>query len=130
MRGALGLNTHELNTLASLFYVGYIVFQFPSDMFMKKITPPVQLGFALISWGTFTALVWLPERLGFGTAAPAGAFNGIISYGIIENLDSAIGIPAWKWIFLIKGVITIVLGFIIFLLLPGAPEKIRWGWTA
>lgn len=56
MREDLELSTHKFSTVVSLFYVGYIVFQMPGDMFMKKITPPVQLGIALISWGTFTTL--------------------------------------------------------------------------
>lgn len=57
MQEDLGLTAHNFSTLVSLFYVGYIVFQIPGDVFMKKITPPIQLGVALISWGTFTALL-------------------------------------------------------------------------
>lgn len=39
----------------------------------------------------------------FSMAALAGAFNGLIAYGIIKNLDGVHGLPAWKWIFLIEG---------------------------
>lgn len=39
----------------------------------------------------------------FSTAAVAGAFNGIISYGIEKHLDGACGMAAWRWIFLIEG---------------------------
>ncbi|CAK7237343.1 hypothetical protein SBRCBS47491_009943 [Sporothrix bragantina] len=168
MKEDLGISTHKFSTVVSLFYVGYIVFQMPGDLLMKKITPPIQLGAALISWGTFTALscvaknysqiaglrfligvgeaflqaapiyltLWyrreeFATRSGwfFATAALAGAFGGIISYGIIKNLDGKAGLAAWKWIFLIEGVVTVAFGFVVIFLLPGAPERLRWGWS-
>lgn len=39
----------------------------------------------------------------FSTSALAGAFNGLVGYGIFKNLNGAHGLPAWKWIFLIEG---------------------------
>ena len=39
----------------------------------------------------------------FGTSAVAGAFNGIIAYGIEKNLKGANGWLAWRWLFLIEG---------------------------
>lgn len=39
----------------------------------------------------------------FGMSAIAGAFNGIIAYGIGKNLDGARGWAPWRWLFLIEG---------------------------
>lgn len=39
----------------------------------------------------------------FSTSAVAGAFNGLISYGIQKNIDNVYGLAAWKWIFIIEG---------------------------
>jgi MFS family permease len=39
----------------------------------------------------------------FSTAAIAGAFNGIIAYGIGKNLEGAGGFRSWHWLFLIEG---------------------------
>lgn len=51
----LNLTAHTLSTCVSLFYVAYILFQLPGDLFLRAVTPPIQLGFALIFWGSFTA---------------------------------------------------------------------------
>lgn len=56
MSAKLGLTGQQLATCVSLFYVGYIVFQLPGDLFLRKITPPIQLGLALITWGFLTTL--------------------------------------------------------------------------
>lgn len=39
----------------------------------------------------------------FSTSAVAGAFSGLIAYGIEKNIDGAEGLAAWKWIFIIEG---------------------------
>ena len=52
----LKMTASELSACISLFYVGYIVFELPACLFLKKVTPNIQLGTALIFWGTFTTL--------------------------------------------------------------------------
>lgn len=52
----LHLTPGQLATCISIFYVGYIVFQLPGDIFLRKITPPIQLGLAMITWGLLTTL--------------------------------------------------------------------------
>lgn len=39
----------------------------------------------------------------FGMFALAGAFNGLLAYAIVKNLDGARGWRAWRWIFVIEG---------------------------
>ena len=46
----------QLSTVLSLFYVGYLIFELPACLFLKKVTANLQLGAALIFWGTFTTL--------------------------------------------------------------------------
>ncbi|OQV08074.1 hypothetical protein CLAIMM_12399 [Cladophialophora immunda] len=145
MKEALNLTPHKFSNVVSFFYVGYIVFQMPGDMIATTNTYSqvaglrflIGVGEAFLQAGPIYLTLWyrreeFASRSGwfFGTAALAGAFNGVICYGIIKNLDGAAGLPAWKWIFVIEGVITIAFGFVIFFLLPGAPERLRWGWTA
>lgn len=47
----------------------------------------------------------LASRIGilFSMQALAGSFNGLIAYGIETNLNGALGVAAWQWIFLIEG---------------------------
>lgn len=65
----------------------------------------------------------------FSTSTLAGAFNGLLSYGISKNLDGKNGWRAWKWIFLIEGVLPIGFAFVVLFLLPASPSEVRYGFT-
>jgi hypothetical protein len=52
----LHMSAHQLSTSISIFYVGYIVFQLPGYLCLRVVRPPVQLGLALMCWGTFNTL--------------------------------------------------------------------------
>lgn len=66
----------------------------------------------------------------FSMSTIAGAFNGLISYGISKDLDGANGWRAWRWIFLIEGIMPCVFSFVVLLLLPISPRRIRFGFNA
>lgn len=53
----------------------------------------------------------------YGANTAAGAFGGVIAYGV-GNLDGAHGWRAWKWLFMIEGVITVLAGLLCIFLLP------------
>lgn len=53
----------------------------------------------------------------YGANTAAGAFGGVIAYGV-GNLDGVHGWRAWKWLFLIEGLITIFAGLVCLVLLP------------
>ncbi|KAL5089021.1 hypothetical protein Trisim1_006164 [Trichoderma cf. simile WF8] len=65
----------------------------------------------------------------FSSSTLAGAFNGLLSYGISKNLDGKNGWRAWKWIFLIEGVLPIGFAFVVLFLLPASPSEVRYGFT-
>ncbi|CAK7224657.1 hypothetical protein SBRCBS47491_005624 [Sporothrix bragantina] len=65
----------------------------------------------------------------FSTSTIAGAFNGLIAYGIAKNLNGAHGWLAWRWIFLIEGILPIAFAFMVLVLLPPSPYHIRFGFT-
>ncbi|KAI0882301.1 putative pantothenate transporter [Annulohypoxylon maeteangense] len=59
----------------------------------------------------------------------AGAFNGLIAYAIVKDLDGANGWRAWRWIFLIEGIAPIAFAFVVLFFLPSSPQALRWGFT-
>lgn len=65
----------------------------------------------------------------FSTSTLAGAFNGLVSYGISKNLDGRNGWRAWKWIFLIEGILPISFAFIVLIFLPASPSEVRLGFN-
>jgi len=66
----------------------------------------------------------------FGVFALAGSFNGLLAYAILKNLNGARGWLAWRWLFLVEGLMSVFSGFIIFFLLPRSPEKLKRNFTA
>lgn len=56
----------------------------------------------------------------------SGAFAGLIASGIIDGMDGAAGLSAWRWLFIIEGVLTIVIAFVSIFLLPDMPKTTKW----
>ena len=57
----------------------------------------------------------------FGSALLAGAFSGLISFGVFQ-IDHA-QIPGWKFLFIIEGALTVVLALIAYAWLPATPQS-------
>ncbi|CAO3579366.1 unnamed protein product [Absidia cylindrospora] len=59
----------------------------------------------------------------------ASAFSGLISFAVFR-LAGVAGLYGWKWLFLLDGLFTQVIGIIAFLYLPASPSKttsVLWG---
>ncbi|KAI0696770.1 MFS general substrate transporter [Cerioporus squamosus] len=57
-----------------------------------------------------------------GGASFAGAFSGLLAYGI-SFMSGTAGLLGWSWIFIIEGLITIVVGFIALFVLVDFPSS-------
>ncbi|RDW57673.1 hypothetical protein BP5796_12474 [Coleophoma crateriformis] len=72
----------------------------------------------------------LPPRIAllYGANMLATAFGGLIAAGIISRMEGKLGRPAWEWLFIIEGSITIAVAIIVIPMLPDYPgqSKIRW----
>ena len=55
----------------------------------------------------------------------AGAIGAPIATSLLE-LDGLLGVAGWKWMFLLEGLPTVVLGFIVLRLLTDRPENATW----
>ena len=55
------------------------------------------------------------------TIALSGALGGLIAYGI-QSMGSRHGLSAWRWLFIIEGIISLVLGLACWVSLPTSPE--------
>ena len=76
-------------------------------------------------WYTYSELA-LRGAIFQSVSSLAGAFNGLLSYGISRNLAGQNGWDSWQWIFLVEGAIPIGFAFVVFLCLPSVPEESRW----
>lgn len=166
-KGGIDLTSTQYLTALSILFVGYLLMQIPSNLFLNKIgKPAIYLPTVMIIWGVISAATagaqsysgliavrfflgfieaayfpgclfflscWYTRKeLGFRTALLysgsllSGAFSGLISAGIKNGLDGARGMRAWRWLFLIEGVITIFIAFFAYFALPNLPRTTSW----
>lgn len=166
-KGGLGLTSTQYLTALSILFVGYLLMQVPSNLFLNKIgKPALYLPTVMIIWGVISAATagaqsyggliairfflgfveaayfpgclfflssWYTRKeLGFRTALLysgalfSGAFSGLITAGIKNGLDGARGLRAWRWMFIIEGVITIFVASCAYFALPNFPRTTSW----
>ncbi|KAF8351502.1 MFS general substrate transporter [Amanita rubescens] len=134
----LHLHGQEFATLLSILYVGYIIMQIPSNMFLNYIgRPSLYLPLCMMVWGMISCLTALSELcllgfyLGFVEAAffPGALFLLTKWYKRDElGLRTAIllGHAAWRWLFYIEGSLTIFVAAVAIFVLPDFPTTTRW----
>ncbi|KAF9359714.1 hypothetical protein BGX34_008201 [Mortierella sp. NVP85] len=166
-----GLSTHisltpnEYNWALSIFFIGYVIFEIPSNILLKKIGPRIWITIVMLSWGTimmamaavknaagllvarfflgltesglfpgsvYLISLWytrseqaLRNGLFFSTATMAGAFGGVLAYGIAQ-MEGVSGLHGWQWIFILEGLPTVLLTVVVFFFLPDFPGSARF----
>jgi sugar phosphate permease len=56
----------------------------------------------------------------------AGLIGSPISGLVLDRLSGFLGLRGWQWLFLVEGIPTIVLGFLVLKLMPNGPQTARW----
>jgi len=55
----------------------------------------------------------------------AGIVGGLLSYGVLQ-LDGAMALQGWQWLYLMEGVPTVIMGVIVWVWLPNGPDAASW----
>jgi len=58
----------------------------------------------------------------FTTSAVSGSFGGLLSYAI-GHMDGILGYSAWRWLLILEGIPTTLLGFVAFFVLENDPQS-------
>jgi ACS family tartrate transporter-like MFS transporter len=150
---------------AGLFFIGYFLFEVPSNLALHRFGARLWIARIMIVWGCVSSsMMFVRTPTGFYVmrfllgAAEAGFFPGIILYltywfraqdrartvalfatagtlagfvnspisGKLLQLDGALGLAGWQWLFLIEGIPAVAVGIVVFFVLPDRPEDTRW----
>lgn len=57
----------------------------------------------------------------YSAASFAAAFSGLLAFGI-QHMDGIAGLGGWRWIFILEGMLTVVIGVFVPWMLPDSPE--------
>ncbi|WP_239091663.1 MFS transporter [Streptomyces sp. SID14478] len=80
----------------------------------------------------YTVTLWFAQRhrvpvVGLVYTAPALAtILGGPAGGGLMSLDGAAGLTGWQWMFLVEGLVTVVIGLLVWRVLPSRPQDARW----
>jgi ACS family pantothenate transporter-like MFS transporter len=61
----------------------------------------------------------------YATSAAADMFCGFLQAGVYQGLNGTAGLPGWKWLFLIDGIISTPICIAGLFLIPDLPENSR-----
>jgi MFS family permease len=61
----------------------------------------------------------------FSSTTLAGAFGGLLA-SAIGKMDGMRGYSGWRWIFILEGLLTVLVSFFFYFLLPNFPEEVKW----
>ncbi|CZS77704.1 unnamed protein product [Fusarium graminearum] len=61
----------------------------------------------------------------FASATLAGAFGGVLAYGI-GRMNQVCGLEGWRWLFILEGMLSVVASVGVYFFLPDYPETASW----
>jgi MFS family permease len=166
---------------AGVFFIGYFIFEVPSNVILDRVGARVWIARIMITWGIISSAFMFTHQIHWGPVAgwfncndaeftfyflrfmlgvaEAGFFPGIILYltywfpgprrakmvalfmtaiaisnvigspisgAIMQYMDGANGWRGWQWLFLLEGIPSVIIGALVFVLLPNGPRTARW----
>ncbi|KAL4917720.1 histidine phosphatase superfamily [Aspergillus aurantiobrunneus] len=161
MEEDLGLVDDQYQVAVSILFVTYCLFEVPSNLVIKKLTPSRYIASIAVIWGIVATLTGITQNYGglvacrillgvveaglfpglmtyltlfyskheialrtgylFSSAALAGACGGLLAYAI-GFMDGISGLKGWRWIMIIEGIPTTVIGVATWFFLADDPE--------
>ncbi|KAF2192979.1 putative allantoate permease [Zopfia rhizophila CBS 207.26] len=161
----LRLTKNQPNIALTMFFIPYVLFEVPSNILLKRLTPHVWLsvctvvfGIAMLAQGfvkNFGGILATRFILGLAEAGifpgsfylisfwykqdesqkrftvfwcsvlVAGAFGGLLA-SAIATMDGFNGLKNWRWIFILEGLGTIIVGMVSYFLITDFPEQAKW----
>ena len=87
MNRAIGVSSEQFGLIAGVFFIGYFLFEIPSNLLLHKIGARIWIARILVSWGVVAMLTGFSRSVGQLYAlrfllgvAEAGFFPGIVLY--------------------------------------------------
>lgn len=107
--------------MMTLFSELFPLFFFPHPYCTPRDT---YLNAHIVHWYTPSELA---KRMGFYHSCQAigSMMSGALQVAIIDTLRDANGLAGWRWLFIINGIMTVVVGVLGFFLLPDLPNRVN-----
>src|SRR5450830_1840799 len=160
----LGIGSAAFGLGAGLFFIGYAIFEVPSNMLLQKFGAKAWLTRIMLTWGVVaTSMAFVHNETSFYVlrfllgVAEAGFFPGVVYYftqwlpnsergkamavflsgsaiasilsgpitGALLQIEGG-GLHGWQWMFIIEGMASVVLCFVVWFRLDSQPRDAKW----
>lgn len=165
MNADLGIDPHAYGLAVGMFFVGYLLFQFPSTWVLTRVGARRWIAGCVGIWGTVAAMMafvrnveelfllrfllgcaesgfapgivyycsgWMPKRYRANSIAitmlaiPASVIIGGPLCGWLMGVTNPLGMPGWRWMLLIEGVVTVLMATVAYFIFVDKPSDARW----
>ena len=166
MQDALQFSEAVYGLGAGIFFIGYFLFEVPSNVILHKVGAKRWIARIMVTWGLLSAgTMFVNSPMSFYLvrfflgAAEAGFFPGIILYltywfpaarrgkatslflaaipfagilggpfsgWILQSMAGVNGWQGWQWLFLLQGLPTVAMGFLVWRYLDDRVKDARW----
>jgi sugar phosphate permease len=165
MNQDLGFSSKAFGLGAGIFFIGYALFEVPSNLLLVRVGARRWIARIMITWGILaTSMMFVRTPMHFYIlrfmlgVAEAGFFPAIIYYlsqwfpasmrassgakfmiaiplsgllggplgGWLLGFDGIAGLQGWQWLFLVEGIPSVLLGFVVLRYLSDTPADARW----
>jgi len=165
MNADLGIDPHAYGLAVGMFFVGYLLFQFPSTWVLTRIGARRWIAGCVGIWGSVAAAMafvrnvddlfalrfllgcaeagfapgivyycsgWMPKRYRANSIAatmlaiPTSVIVGGPLCGWLMGAGNPLGLPGWRWMLLIEGLITVALALVAYFIFVDKPADARW----
>ncbi|MBV5263872.1 MFS transporter [Pinisolibacter aquiterrae] len=151
---------------AGIFFLGYLVFEVPSNLLLQKIGARGTIARIAIGWGVTCALMsvattptmfyllrfvlgsfeagffpgvilyltlWFPSDrrakvfgIFMSSVALSGVLGGPIAGVIMSEMHTWLGLSGWKWLFIVEGIPTALIGLFSLFYLTNRLDEAHW----
>lgn len=150
---------------AGIFFIGYFLFEVPSNLMMERVGARRWIARIMVSWGLISAAMmfvggpisfyfmrftlglaeagfypgvmlyltyWVPATLRARVISRFLALTGVLGLiggplgGLLLSMDGLGGLQGWQWLFLLEGIPSVLLGLVVWRVLPDGPKDARW----
>ncbi|KAJ4859396.1 major facilitator superfamily domain-containing protein [Trichoderma breve] len=123
----LHMTGNQYLTGLTVYFIGYVLFEIPCNVILKKTSPRLWLPTLTIAWGVtesglFPGVVFY---LSMCAASLAGAFGGILAYGI-GKMAGVVWSNGWRWIFILEGIATVIVATIAYWFIENYPDTAKF----
>ncbi|KAK2780763.1 hypothetical protein FQN52_002075 [Onygenales sp. PD_12] len=156
----VNMTGNQYLTGLTLYFIGYVLFEIPCNIILKRTSPRLWLPTLTLAWGIIATLMGVVTNYGgflatrfflgasesglfpgvvfylsmwykrneqhyrvalfFSAASLAGAFGGILAWGI-AHMRGVGGYNGWRWIFILEGLLTVVVAVIAYFFVYNYP---------